>query len=93
MKNFLKNINVKNIYNSKIFKIIIIFSSLYFIYNYFNDNKEIAKIIKNINYNYISIILIFTIIFIFLYAQLIYVTLKEICFLNIKKKKMATNIF
>ena len=82
-----KNISLKNIYNSKTFKLIIILSCLYFIYNYFNNNREIAQIIRNINYNYISIILIFTIIFIFLYAQLIYVTLKEICFLNLKKKK------
>ena len=72
---------------NKIFKIFVILLCFYFIFNYLLDNNTLIKIIINADYNKISFVIILSILLIFFYSNLIFVSLKKICNIKISKSR------
>ena len=71
----------------KLIKILLVFMCIFFTYKYFNDNQKIAKLIYNINYNKILILITLAITMVFLYAYLMLSILRKLYDINISTNK------
>ena len=71
----------------RIFKVLIVFLCLVFIYKYTKDNDNIIQIIINVDYTKILLIIFLVSIIIFLYSKLLLVTLTDLCEIKIPKLK------
>ena len=75
------------IFNSNLFKFIVISVCLFFIYSFFNENEKIFNIILNANYKNSLLIILLSMILIILYSVLTLTALKDICKIKISFKK------
>ena len=73
--------------NTNIFKITIIVSCFLFIYFFFNENEKIFNIIKNTQYKNSVFVIFLSILLIFFYSLLTFITLSDICKIKIPIKK------
>ncbi len=71
----------------KIFKVLIVFICLVFIYKYIKDNDSIINIIINANYTIFLFIILLASLLIFLYSKLLLITLTDLCKIKIPKLK------
>tara|TARA_Y100000590_G_scaffold152537_1_gene175130 strand:+ start:4187 stop:5158 length:972 start_codon:yes stop_codon:yes gene_type:complete len=85
---------MKKVYNltnkiisHNVFRYILIFISLIFIYFFFRENERIVSIIKNADYAKIVFLIFLSVLFIFTYAYLTLNFLREICGIKIKTKQ------
>tara|TARA_B110000240_G_C13045247_1_gene260934 strand:- start:37 stop:378 length:342 start_codon:yes stop_codon:yes gene_type:complete len=71
----------------KIIKFLIIILCLFFIYEYFNDNQKITKIVQSISYDKILTVMTLSILMVFLYAYLMLNILRKLYYINIPTNK------
>ncbi len=70
-----------------LFKFLIVFVCFYFIYEYFRENEAVYNIIVNANNYRLIFIIIIVAVIIYLYANLILISLRKLCGINISKQK------
>ena len=71
----------------RIFKFLIVSVCFIFIYKYIKDNDNIVNIITNVDYTKFLFIILLVSIIIFLYSNLLLVTLTDLCKIKIPKLK------
>ena len=72
---------------NKFFKFLLVLICIYFIYKFFNENISIYEILKEINYSTFIILIIYLVIIIYLYANIFFILLKNLCKIKISKFK------